>query len=110
MKNEAHRLNMKIDLLSLFGLNVHKCTHLGSYTRALLVSQDRRHLFVTPLMKPQDEFPSVKLLDLFTNNTGIYLAQREQKDLERRKEDQDPAAFVCRRVEQLYQLAVSKCA
>jgi hypothetical protein len=23
--------------------------HLGSYTRALLVSQDRRHLFVTPL-------------------------------------------------------------
>jgi hypothetical protein len=22
--------------------------HLGSYTRALLVSQDRRHLFVTP--------------------------------------------------------------
>jgi hypothetical protein len=23
--------------------------HLGSYTRELLVSQDRRHLFVTPL-------------------------------------------------------------
>jgi hypothetical protein len=24
--------------------------HLGSYTRALLVSQDRRHLFVTPCL------------------------------------------------------------
>ncbi len=32
------RLNMELDLQSLFGL----CT------RALLVSQDRRHLFVTP--------------------------------------------------------------
>jgi hypothetical protein len=49
-----HRLNMEVDLQSLFGLHVHSCTHwlrprnLGSYTRALLVSQDRRHLFVTP--------------------------------------------------------------
>jgi hypothetical protein len=25
--------------------------HLGSYTRALLVSQDRRHLFLTPCMQ-----------------------------------------------------------
>ncbi len=50
---------MKLDLQSLFGLHVHSCTHwlrprnplpslLGSYTRALLVSQDRRHLFVAP--------------------------------------------------------------
>jgi hypothetical protein len=49
---------MELDLQSLFGLHVHSCTHwlmpsqlltthLGSYTRALLVSQDRRHLFVT---------------------------------------------------------------
>jgi hypothetical protein len=55
----AHRLNMELYLQSLFGLHVHSCTHwlrprhpppthLGSYTRALLVSQDRRHLFVTP--------------------------------------------------------------
>jgi hypothetical protein len=55
-----HKLNMKLDLQSLFGLHVHSCTHwlrprnlthpmhLGSYTRALLVSQDRQHLFVTP--------------------------------------------------------------
>jgi hypothetical protein len=45
----------KLDLQSLFGLNVHSCTHwlspaipplhLVSYARALLVSQERRHLF-----------------------------------------------------------------
>jgi hypothetical protein len=47
---------MELDLQSLFGF---LCTavliaetpqlppHLGSYTRALLVSQDRRHIFVT---------------------------------------------------------------
>jgi hypothetical protein len=56
-----HGLNMELDLQSLFGL---LCTavligwdpatpppfppHLGSYQRALLVSQDRRHLLVTP--------------------------------------------------------------
>jgi len=59
-----HRLNMEWDIQSLFGL---QCTavligwvpatlpplspHLGSYTRALLISQDRRHLFVTPCEK-----------------------------------------------------------
>ncbi len=54
-----HRLNMELDLQSLFELHVHSCTHwlrprkslpphLGSYTRALMVSQDRRHLFTTP--------------------------------------------------------------
>jgi hypothetical protein len=54
----GHRLNMELNLQSLFGL---LCTtvligpansplplRLGSYVRALLVSQDRRHLFVTP--------------------------------------------------------------
>ncbi len=55
---------MELDLQSLFGLYVTWCAllysmagtpeppalppHLGSYMRALLVSQDRRHLFVTP--------------------------------------------------------------
>jgi hypothetical protein len=66
-KRLLHRygLNMEFDLQSLFGLHVHSCTHwlkprkcrnippvpphLGSYTRVLLVSQDRRHLFVTSL-------------------------------------------------------------
>jgi hypothetical protein len=51
---------MELDLQSLFGflcttvncshwLRPHNSpSHLGSYTRALLVSKDRRHLFVTP--------------------------------------------------------------
>ncbi len=51
---------MKLYFKSLFGSHVHSCTHwlrppnlpllphLGSSTRALLVSQDRRHLFLTP--------------------------------------------------------------
>jgi hypothetical protein len=65
-----HRLNIKLDLRSLFGLHVYSCTHwlrprnpsptphLGSYTRALLVSQDRRHLFVTPCRPPSLKYPS----------------------------------------------------
>ncbi len=59
-----HRLNMEVDLQSLFGLRVTWCAHLFSLaetpqlppspriltriTRALLVSKDRRHLFATP--------------------------------------------------------------
>ncbi len=54
--SSLHRLNMELDLHSFFGLlPVCSCTHwlrllpshLGSYTKALLVSQDRRHLCVT---------------------------------------------------------------
>jgi hypothetical protein len=37
--------------------------HLGSYTRALLVSQDRRHLFVTPWFSPFREFLNFFFLD-----------------------------------------------
>jgi hypothetical protein len=61
---------MELDLQSLVGLNVHAhpCTHwlrpsnspppphLGSYTRTLLVSQDRRHLFVTSWKEIRDVF------------------------------------------------------
>jgi hypothetical protein len=36
-------------------------THLRSYTRALLVTQERRHLFVTP---PWDTKPLRKVLNL----------------------------------------------
>jgi hypothetical protein len=56
----THRLNMELDLylgscVHLYLLaeseNPHATTllppHLVSYTRALLVSQDRRHLFIT---------------------------------------------------------------
>jgi hypothetical protein len=52
-----HRFYMELVLQSLFGLHVHSCTYwlrplipppyLVSYSRALLVSQDRRRLFVT---------------------------------------------------------------
>jgi hypothetical protein len=57
-----NRLNIELDLQSLFGLLRIQLNslaetpqpsppplppYLGSYTRALLVSQDRRHLFVT---------------------------------------------------------------
>jgi hypothetical protein len=54
---------MQLDLQSLFELLCTSCTHwlrprnsppplphLGSYTRALLVSQFGRHLFVTPCL------------------------------------------------------------
>jgi hypothetical protein len=59
-----HTWNMEGDLHSLFGLHVTWCAqlyslaetpqlpplppHRDSYTRALLVSKDRRHLFVSP--------------------------------------------------------------
>jgi hypothetical protein len=61
----SHRLNMEVDLQSLFGLHVTWCAQLHSLaetpqlppspriwtriTRALLVRKDRRHLFVTPV-------------------------------------------------------------
>ncbi len=60
LKYNSHRLYMELDLQSLFGFHVHSLVespqlpppplppHLGSYTRALLVSRDRRHLLVTP--------------------------------------------------------------
>jgi hypothetical protein len=54
-----HRFNMELHLQSLFVLHVHSShwsrplnpphpPDLCSYTRALLVSKDRRHLLVTP--------------------------------------------------------------
>jgi hypothetical protein len=64
-ESTEHRQKMELDLQSLFGLLVHRCTHwlrprnpppphLGSYTRALLVSRDRRYLFVTPWYRVED--------------------------------------------------------
>ncbi len=63
MENIHHRLNMEVDLKSLFGRNVTWCAQLYSLaetpqlppypliwtriTRAWLVSKDRRHHFVT---------------------------------------------------------------
>jgi hypothetical protein len=57
-KGISHMLNIKLDHQSAqvpIGLDpatVLLPPHLGSYTRALLVSQDRRHLFVTPCGYP----------------------------------------------------------
>jgi hypothetical protein len=59
LKAFSRWLDMELDLQSLYGLHVYTAgligwdpatspPHLGSYTSALLVSQDRRHLFVTP--------------------------------------------------------------
>ncbi len=63
--NGDHRLNMKADLQSLFGLHVTWCAQLYSlaetphwdpYTRAVLVSKDWRHLFVTLCRRPYPTF------------------------------------------------------
>jgi hypothetical protein len=63
LESARNKLNMELDLQSLFGLHAYSCTHrlrprnsplpphLGSYSRAPMVSQDRRHLFVTPCCK-----------------------------------------------------------
>ncbi len=69
--NKTHRLNMEIDLQSIFGLHVTWCAQLFSLaetpqlppspciwtriTRALLVSKDWRHLFVTPWQDLSDK-------------------------------------------------------
>ncbi len=73
----THRLNMELDIQSLFGL---LCTavligwypptpplppHFGSYTRALLVSQERRHLLVTPGLTLLDSGHISKQSDVF---------------------------------------------
>jgi hypothetical protein len=73
---------MKLDLQSLFGLHVHSYTLWmrpppprhpplkGSYTRALLVSQDRRHLFVTPCSLLSVEQVHVPLAVVSRNQPG----------------------------------------
>ncbi len=72
---------MELDHQSLhvFGLHVHSYTHrlrprnplppphLGSYTRALLVSQDRRHLFMTP--EPSPCFCDIGIMGINVINT-----------------------------------------
>jgi hypothetical protein len=75
-----HRLNMDVDLQSLFGLHVTWCAqlyslaeapqlppispHWVSYTRALLVGKDRRHLFVTPCLRL---FETASIFAVFCN-------------------------------------------
>ncbi len=65
---------MVLDLQSLLGINVHSCIHqlrphnpfpphLGLYTGALLVSQDRRHLLVT---QPHPRNTSVNIFHFYS--------------------------------------------
>jgi hypothetical protein len=83
---------MELDLQSLFGLHVHSCTHwlrtrnppfpipphLGSHTRALLVSQDRRHLFVTPGPCCQRMDLTKKYLIFTKGNVSQFLTDKDQ--------------------------------
>ncbi len=85
---QTHMLNKEVDLQK-FICDVHSCTHwlwprnsplpphLDSYTRALLVSKERRHLFATPWTLwtdlkevPHDGGDSVKSVGL-----GLLLPQ-----------------------------------
>ncbi len=60
------RLNMELDLhylLFVIFLFTHRVRprnpptrHLGSFARALMISQDKRHLFVTPFHVPSTYF------------------------------------------------------
>ncbi len=82
----GHRLNMELDLQSLFDLHAHSCTHwlrrphnqtpslqhLGSYTRALSVSQDRQHLFLTP---------EIGELYCFSTESGAMTVYQNKNDL-----------------------------
>ncbi len=70
----SHRLNIELDIQNLFGLHVYSFTHwlrpciatpqfpspphLGSFTRAPLVSQDWWHLSVTPWVHILQRLPS----------------------------------------------------
>jgi hypothetical protein len=96
---------MELDLQSLFGLHVKWCAHCttvysladtpeppalpphfgGSYTRALLVSQDRRHLFVTPCLNlsngrvpPLWKKNIIIFLPVNANHTPFYEQQANQ--------------------------------
>jgi hypothetical protein len=75
----SHRLNMELNLQSLFWLHVYNCTHcldpqlpppplpkhLRSYTRAQLVSQYRRHLLVIPCVGLYSLHGQKTLVNLF---------------------------------------------
>ncbi len=79
----THRLNMKLDLprylgscIQLYSLakTLHPPfpTHLGSYTRSLLVSNERRHLFVTPCY---NLFYLIHLISVFIAARGDELCE-----------------------------------
>ncbi len=77
---------MELDLQSLFGLHVTWCTqlypaipppppNLGSYTRAQLVSQEGRHLFITPCI---DWLSAILFLELERTDNNSKEKWRER--------------------------------
>jgi hypothetical protein len=108
---------MELDLQSLVGPHVNRCyigliprtpppPHLGSYTRTLLVSQDRRHLFVTPWLADRRlgwrvksihwKTPTLSMMSSYLPPTALspvicidrlytvqYMPLKEKKDQER---------------------------
>jgi hypothetical protein len=91
---QIHRLNMELDFHSLHiwapvytvgtdwlrHRNSPLPPHLASYTRALLVSQDRRHLFITPQPDPvQNTVADVPYLQsvILTDDTHLVPGQYE---------------------------------
>ncbi len=75
----SHRLNMELDLQSLFGLHVHSCTHWLSPRRPPttfgLIYQIRRHLFVTPWLWLMEFLMESASYGVFVNNTKCLVDQ-----------------------------------
>jgi hypothetical protein len=86
---------MELDLRSLFGLHVHSCTetpqpppplhpHLGSYTRALLVSQERPELLVTPCRYPT--FKNAFLSSYLLRDMALEKFEKETEEMSQTKD------------------------
>jgi hypothetical protein len=91
---------MELDLQSLFGLHVHRCIdppipplppQLGSITRALLVSQDRRHLIVTPAQESKSQRLQKEVVSL----TCVYSLHLQENLVRRSQKCSSPAADFC---------------
>jgi hypothetical protein len=97
-----HRINMELDLQSLFGLHVHSCTHWlrprnpplqhsGSYKRALLISQIDDISMWLPVL------PHCLSKHFSLSPSGRRLAKEKRKTGERDKERQNAnlRGFLC---------------
>ncbi len=76
---ENHRLNMELDRSHWLRPPHPPPPHLGSYTGALLISQDGRHLFVTPWGEPT-ETAIEACWDIHKENTSWgWIREKERK-------------------------------
>ncbi len=96
MIGSAHRLNMEVDLQSLFGFHVTWCAQLYSlaetpqlppspriWTRirgALLVSKDRRHLYITPRFRRPPSGNIRTLYGINCEQVALYVLHKERKN------------------------------